>query len=184
MKTKVAIVASITVIALVICTLCLILAHRSKKQPEPHLGPMPLHGVTSDNVRPPSKQNAFTNSISNLNKEEPTTNRAHVVVEILRHARPGSLTTTQVRQLIEELVTLSDFDQAIRPLLVSDVISERLLGVYALMEKEGLTEETRKMALTDPSPYVRAEITTWLLQKHDFASLETILSWGLRGRGA
>jgi hypothetical protein len=141
---------------------------------------MPAQVFTNGNSRP-TQQTLHLTSDTDLTIKGPTTNRAQVVVEILRHARPGSLTTTQVRQLIGELITLSDFDQAIHPLLVSDVVSERILGVYALMEKGGLTKETRKIALTDPSPYIRAEITTWLLQKHDFASLETLLSETISG---
>lgn len=105
----------------------------------------------------------------------PMTNSAQEIVGILLKAKPGRLTTSQAHYIVKELIGLPDFDHAVRPLLASAVLSDRLIAVYAFLEKDGFTGVMRDMALSDKSPYVRAEIADWLFRKQEFSTLDSLM---------
>jgi hypothetical protein len=104
--------------------------------------------------------------------------RGAAIVDALLHTRPGQITANEAQALVKELVSAANFAELVRPLLASQEVADRLLGVYLMLEGGGLTDEMRALALTDPSPYVRAEVVNWLFLKQDFAALEGLVRQG------
>jgi hypothetical protein len=96
----------------------------------------------------------------------------------LLHTRPGQITANEAQALVKELASAANFAELVRPLLASQEVADRLLGVYLMLEGVGLTDEMRALALADPSPYVRAEVVNWLFLKQDFAALEGLVRQG------
>lgn len=104
-----------------------------------------------------------------------TTNRMREIVAKLLYTPPGRITLGEALDLVKELTADPNFAQIVRPLLASKEINDRLLGVYLMLEGCGLTDEMRAVALSDASPYVRAEVLNWLFRNQDFASVADLV---------
>jgi HEAT repeat protein len=165
---------------LILATVALIVilfsrTQKDKRRPTTQPQPVAKHQIGSLDVSTPVQGFNPAATITNTTLQTPVTNRAQTIVGILKYTRPGRLTTGEAHQLVTELIGLAEFDQAIRPLLTSEAVPDRLLAAYAILEKTGFTEEMRGLALSDPSPYVRSEIAIWLFRKQDFASLDSLV---------
>lgn len=84
------------------------------------------------------------------------------------------MTPPQADRLFATMVTSADRDAAIRPLLASSNVTERILASAALLAGSGLTAELRALAIKDPSPYVRAEIVARLLIAGQSADIQAV----------
>jgi len=117
----------------------------------------------------------YSSSSISTNADAAETNRADEIVRIILHTSPGRITTEQAHQLVLEFVNSPQLSKVCAELIVSDSINSRLLAVYALLTANGLTDDLREMALSDPSPYIRAEIANWLFQNQKFDALRDLV---------
>lgn len=107
--------------------------------------------------------------------------KADEILDVLLHARPGSLTTKEAYQQVQDLIASPDFYKTVHVLLGSQDYTERLLAAYLLLEANGLTDELQYVAVNDSSPYVRAEIFNWLFRKHNFTDIDHLVQLSTPG---